>query len=157
MTRKNLVIPIVSCSQYRLLLVVEISSVILIPCNSWMLLLRVKAFPTHFIPRFSWVLCSALWVTTFSSFLILLGFKVTDNQHIHDFCIPRIEYHKEVSAIPFITLLLFNSVTVSITSIGLIATLPALTWHERMRNLVKMEYMGCVSRIFLRSGQAYYG
>ena len=151
--------PATACDQIRLLLTVEISSIILIPCNSWLLLLRIKALPRQFIPRPALFICSFLWVTTFTSFFILLAFKVSSTRYQDpvDLCILTVSYHPKALSIPFISLVLFDTVAVYLTSMGLIAPIPARTWNDRITRLVRPEYMGHISRIFLRTGQVYYG
>ena len=147
-----------SCIQARILLVVEICSVILIPCNSWLLLLRIRALPTQFIPRSALLICSSLWILTFTSCIFLYSIRIssTPYQGLDDFCIFAIDFRPKALSIPFISLVLFDSVAVYITLVGLISATPEQKWYERIKNLIGTEYMGHTSRIFLRTGQAYY-
>ena len=68
----------------------------------------------------------------------------------------RNRFPSEGTFLPFISLVLFDSVAVYITLVGLISATPEQKWYERIKNLVGTEYMGHTSRVFLRTGQAYY-
>ena len=147
-----------SCIQARLSLAVEICSVILIPGNSWLLLLRIRALPTQFIPRSALLICSSLWISTFTSCVIVYAIKMssTPYQGSDGLCILVMDFHPKVLSIPFASLVLFDSVAAYITMVSLISASPEQKWYEKIKNLIGTEYMGHTSRIFLRTGQAYY-
>ena len=66
------------------------------------------------------------------------------------------DFHPKALSIPFISLVLFDSVAVYITLIGLLSATSERKWYESIKSLISTEYMGHTSRIFLRTGQAYY-
>ena len=136
----------------------SICSVILIPCNSWLLLLRIRALPAQFIPRPALLICSSLWVSTFTSCIILYAIKMSSTPYpgSDDLCMFTMDFHPKALSIPFISLVLFDSVAVYITLIGLLSATSERKWYESIKSLISTEYMGHTSRIFLRTGQAYY-
>lgn len=145
-----------SCNRGQLLLIFKVLASILIPCNSWLFLLRVLVIPPRFLRRSFVVTCAALWVTTFTSFVIFPAFRVSDIRTQDGSC--SIETHSDVKMLttPFIALVVFDTAVIIVISIALMAYNPARSWNERIKSMIRSKHMGYISKVFLQSGQIYY-
>lgn len=71
-------------------------------------------------------------------------------------CYPSERYNDRLLGIPFIVLVIFDSVTMLTTLVGLSVYDTELPWGLRIFSVLGARNMGYLSAAFLRSGQIYY-
>ena len=127
-----------------------------LPCNAWMFLQRIRALPSHYCPKLAVRICTALWVSTFTSFLVFPGWQTTTISWESGGCFELGTYNSRLLSAPIIAMLVFDSATMIVVLVGFANHSPAQSWAGKIRSLFTIEYMGHVSTVFLRSGQIYY-
>ena len=127
-----------------------------LPCNAWMFLQRIRALPSHYCPKLAVHICTALWVSTFTSFLVFPGFRTTSVSVGSEWCYETGVYHSRLLSAPIIAILVFDSATMIVVLVGFANHSPAQSWTGKIRSLFTIEDMGYTSAVFLRSGQVYY-
>ncbi|KAK7681906.1 hypothetical protein QCA50_014868 [Cerrena zonata] len=149
-------LPGTSCHLGRLLLAAKCLVSVIVPCNSWLFLLRVRVIPSHFRSRTTVAICTILWASTFTSFLIFPGFTITDFPNEDGTCTLMTDYNSKLLCAPFIALVLFDTTTMVAISDGFIRQAPGRSWTEKLKSVMLVKHMGRMSGLFLRSGQIYY-
>ena len=96
---------------------------------------------------------TALWFSTWSSFLIPISFNIDDNP---DNAICLATETKPWGAIGFFTVLIFDTAVFVAISLKVTAISMDRSWRTRMRMFFTGRETGYISRTLLRSGQLYY-
>ena len=121
------------------------------PFNAFLFLIRVVG-----IFRGSRIMVygfTALWFSTWSSFLIPISFNIDDNP---DNAICLATETKPWGAIGFFTVLIFDTAVFVAISLKVTAISMDRSWRTRMRMFFTGRETGYISRTLLRSGQLYY-
>lgn len=146
-----------SCSQHHLLLTIKAIASVIIPCNSWLFLLRVRAIPPQLLPRLSVMICTLLWATTLTSFIILPAISVFSVKNQDGTCSFGARFDIKMMSAPFIALVVFDTATVIVITMALVNYVPPETsWSGRLKSVTHTKHLGQLSKTFLRSGQIYY-
>lgn len=154
-----IVTPFKSCSQHQLLLIVKVLASVIIPCNSWLFLLRVRAIPPQLIPRLPVMICTFLWATTFTSFVMFPAIKVSGGQNQDGTCLVGASFDNKMISAPFIALVVFDTATVIVITVALASYgyVPAkVSWSKRVKSVTHTKHLSQLSKTFVRSGQIYY-
>ena len=145
------------CNLYEAQLwMLEAFIAISLPCNAWMFLQRIRALPSHYCPKLAVLICTVLWVSTFTSFLVFPGFRTTSVSVGSEWCYETGVYHSRLLSAPIIAILVFDSATMIVVLVGFANHSQAQSWTGKIRSLFTIEDMGYTSAVFLRSGQVYY-
>ncbi|KAK7681920.1 hypothetical protein QCA50_014882 [Cerrena zonata] len=145
-----------SCIRYRLLLAGQIVLAVIIPCNSWLFLLRIRAIPNHFRSRTTLIICTLLWTSTFTSFLVFPGYKFINLPTADGRCEGEIEYNGALLCVPFIALVVFDTATMTAILVGFAIHSPDSSWAAKIQSVISVKHLGHLSGVFVRSGLIYY-
>ena len=127
-----------------------------LPCNAWLFLLRVRAMPYHAWRRATLVICTSLWLTTFTSLLILPSLKVDTIRLTSDRCIYTTTADIRLLGIPFIALSIFDTAVAITTLLGMTRHHPNGSLPARVKSTILMQNMGPLCRAFIQTGYMYY-
>ncbi|KAK7681925.1 hypothetical protein QCA50_014887 [Cerrena zonata] len=121
------------------------------PLNAFLFLIRVIGIFRG--SRVMVYIFSGLWLSTWSSFVIPISFKVNENPH-NLICLAT--ETKPYSAAGFLLVLLFDTavfvaISLKVTFIG-----GNRSWRARLRTFFTGQDTGYISRTLMRSGQLYY-
>lgn len=128
----------------------------LIPCNTWLFFSRIRAITRGFRSQVTLAVCVILWISTFTSFLIIPGFRLVDHPTEDGECNIVSEFHSGLLCVPFVSLVVFDTATIITTWVGLMTHSQTSNWLAYIKTAVSVKHMGRISRVFLRSGQIYY-
>lgn len=145
-----------SCHQVPLLLASKCLTAVVTPCNTWLFFLRVRAIPDYPHSRVIVYICMILWISTFTSFLVFLAFRISSSPNGDGTCSVVREYHAQFLCAPFATLVAFDTAVIIAVSFGFIAHSPASTWTAKVKSVFLIEHVGEISGAFIRSGLIYY-
>ena len=151
-----IVLPAESCYQSAILLAANFFVSFLLPCNAWPFLRPIWALPDHFCPRWIIAVCTALWATTLSPFLIFPGISMISERNDDGSCDMTTDYNSRLLCIPIITMVIFDTVTMVVIMTGFVKQNLEPSWIGKLKASLSTKSMGHTSGVFLRSGQIYY-
>ncbi|KAK7692554.1 hypothetical protein QCA50_004184 [Cerrena zonata] len=122
------------------------------PCNALLFLVRIRGVFLH-SPKIVWTF-TALWSTTFASFLIPLNYIGGQVLLANQNCL--VEETRPWAVIGFITILIFDTAVFVAISTKVLTVNMANTWGERARIFFGRRHLGRLSKVLLHSGQQFY-
>ncbi|KAK7681929.1 hypothetical protein QCA50_014891 [Cerrena zonata] len=147
-------VPLDSCAQATMIVVVKWCMAIAAPCNCWLFFLRVRAIYVR-SPIVVGIFL-VLWASTLTSFASPFGYKVTSTDEGNGRCTMEFHYDRLLGAVFFIALVVFDTAVIVAVSLWMLHYSLTPTWRARIRTLISGDDTGHTGRIFLQSGQIYY-
>lgn len=141
------VVPLALSSQRHRFLAVKALVVILFLCNSWLLLFRVRAIALQFLPRFTPLSAQSYGRRLSLHSYFISGFRVHDTRNQNEECFTMTHYDTKMMAMPFVSLVVFNTAAIIAISVALITYVPPRTsWCKVTKSMVYIEHMSQLSR-----------
>lgn len=102
------------------------------------------------------IICTLLWTSTFTSFLVFPGYKFINLPTSNGRCEGEIEYNGALLCVPFIALVVFDTATMTAILVGFAIHSPDSSWAAKIQSVISVKHLGHLSGVFVRSGLIYY-